>query len=58
VQFFLQQNPGYLNGDELVCLAEYSLDNTRRTARTALEEKVIEARGHEAASSGKSAIST
>ena len=58
VQFFLQQNPGYLNGDELVCLAEYSLDNTQRTARTALEEKVIEERVHEAASSGKSSIST
>jgi hypothetical protein len=28
VQFFLERNPGYASGDELVCLAEVSLDNT------------------------------
>lgn len=38
VRFFLEQNPGYSRGNELVCLAEYSLENTRRTARRALEE--------------------
>lgn len=37
VRFFLEANPGYLRGDELVCLAEYSFANTRRAARAALE---------------------
>lgn len=36
VRFFVEQNPGYLRGDELVCLAEFSLENTRRTAHDAL----------------------
>lgn len=38
VQFFVEQNPGYLRGDELVCMAEYSLANTRRMAHQALLE--------------------
>ena len=49
VRFFVEQNPGYLRGDELVCLAEYSLENTRRTARKALEERALEVAGLEAA---------
>ena len=36
VQFFVEKNSGYRRGDELVCLAEFSLDNTRRTAHRAL----------------------
>ncbi len=42
VRFFGEQNPGYLRGDELVCLAEYSLENTRRMARSALEQAALE----------------
>ena len=28
VHYFLERNPGYAEGDELVCLAEVSLANT------------------------------
>lgn len=38
VQFFVDRNPGYRRGDELVCVAEYSIENTRGLAnRTAHE---------------------
>ena len=33
VRFFLDRNPGYANGDELVCLAEISEANLTRAAR-------------------------
>ena len=33
VDFFLKSNPGYLNGDELVCLCPLSPDNMRPYAR-------------------------
>jgi hypothetical protein len=33
VAFFLRQNPGYRQGDELVCVTELSLDNLRPLAR-------------------------
>jgi hypothetical protein len=33
--FFLQRNPGYEHGDELVCLAELRPDNLRAAVRTA-----------------------
>lgn len=33
VAFFLARNPGYRNGDELVCLTELSADNLRPLAR-------------------------
>jgi hypothetical protein len=33
VAFFLRQNPGYRQGDELVCMTELSLDNLRPLAR-------------------------
>ena len=36
VRFFLERNPGYLRGNELVCLAEFSAGNTRRTAHDAI----------------------
>lgn len=49
VRFFVEQNPGYRRGDELVCVAEYSLENTRglaqRTAREVLMN-TTEARRH------------
>lgn len=38
VRFFVERNPGYLRGDELVCMAEFSVSNTRRMARQALLE--------------------
>lgn len=39
VRHFLNQNPGYRRGDELVCLAEFSLQNTKRTAHDALRRE-------------------
>lgn len=36
VQFFVNRNPKYLSGNELVCITEFSLDNNCRMARTAL----------------------
>ena len=33
VQFFLDRNPGYLHGDELVCLARISTSNFTRIAQ-------------------------
>jgi len=32
VRFFVEKNAGYLRGDELVCVAEYSVENTKRMA--------------------------
>ena len=32
VEYFLDRNPGFWRGDELVCLAELSCENTRRIA--------------------------
>lgn len=32
VRYFLERNPGYVNGDELVCIAELSTDNLRSVA--------------------------
>ena len=39
VRFFVERNAGYLCGDELVCLAEFSLENTRRMAHEALARR-------------------
>ena len=33
VAYFLQCNPGYASGDELVCLCELSTDNMRPLTR-------------------------
>lgn len=33
VEFFVKRNPGYANGDELLCLAELSPENLTRAAR-------------------------
>lgn len=34
IRFFLERNPGAWRGDELVCVTEFSLENTRRLAHT------------------------
>lgn len=33
IRFFVEANAGYLRGDELVCVAEYSPENTKRMAQ-------------------------
>lgn len=38
VRFFLERNPGYAHGDELVCLTELSPDNLRRYALEAFTQ--------------------
>lgn len=38
VQFFLERNPRYTNGDELVCITELSVDNLSRRARVYFEK--------------------
>lgn len=38
VAFFLEKNPGYLAGDELVCLTEFSFDNNLGAAQAALQK--------------------
>jgi hypothetical protein len=38
VAFFLQRNPGYTHGDELVCLTELSCPNLRPLARRVFEQ--------------------
>ncbi len=41
VRYFVERNPGYLRGDELVCITEFSPDNTRRIARRMLDEVAV-----------------
>lgn len=41
VDFFKERNPGYLRGDELVCLTEMSEGNLRRGARAAFLEGCV-----------------
>lgn len=40
VQFFLEKNPGYSNGDELVCFTELTENNLRSHALRAFKEPV------------------
>lgn len=40
VAFFLQKNPGYIKGDELVCLAEVSVSNLTRAGLRLWHSKV------------------
>lgn len=40
VQFFVERNPGYQAGDELVCLTELTEDNLQRYALSAFREGV------------------
>lgn len=41
IKYFVDRNPGYLRGDELVCVTEFSLENTRRYAHDALANSVV-----------------
>jgi len=41
VKYFVDRNSGYLRGDELVCVTEFSLENTRRTAHDALANSAV-----------------
>ncbi len=41
VEFFLARNPGYVHGDELVCLCELSADNLQPIARRAFLSGVL-----------------
>jgi len=34
--FFLEKNPGYMNGDELICLCEISVNNLNKVGRRVL----------------------
>jgi hypothetical protein len=43
VAFFLKKNPGYLAGDELVCITEFSLENTKRLAHRIACDVLLEA---------------
>jgi hypothetical protein len=38
VRFFFEKNPGCLRGDELVCVTEFSLTNTKRLAHAMAQE--------------------
>jgi hypothetical protein len=42
VRFFLEQNPGSACGDELVCVTEFSLENTKRLAHAMAREVLLE----------------
>ena len=33
VKFFISKNPGFINGEELVCVTEISVDNLKRYAK-------------------------
>jgi len=39
-KFFFEKNPGYLNGDELVCVAEISIENFTRSTIKLLGDKL------------------
>jgi hypothetical protein len=42
VRFFTERNPGWRRGDELVCITEFSLENTKRLANTAARNVLLE----------------
>jgi hypothetical protein len=42
VRFFFDRNPGCRRGDELVCVTEFSLENTRRLAHQAARQVLLE----------------
>jgi hypothetical protein len=45
IRFFAERNPGYLRGDELVCVTEFSLTNTKRLAHQCAEQVLAETAG-------------
>jgi hypothetical protein len=44
VKFFLQRNPTYLQGTELVCLAPISLENTKSIGRRLIQQAIRDCR--------------
>lgn len=38
IRFFIERNKEYLRGDEMVCLTEFTIENTKRTAHQIAEE--------------------
>ena len=40
VNYFLKKNPGFADGEELVCLAEFSLDNIKPFIKKILTERI------------------
>ena len=44
VRFFLEHNPTYLQGTELVCLAPISLENTKSIGRRLIQQAVRDCR--------------
>ncbi|MBB82165.1 MAG: hypothetical protein CMN02_14465 [Roseibacillus sp.] len=38
IRFFVERNKEYLRGDEMVCLTEFTIENTKRTANLIAEE--------------------
>ncbi len=38
IRFFVEKNKDYLRGDEMVCLTEFTIENTKRTAHQIAEE--------------------
>ena len=38
IDFFLQRNPGFENGDELTCMAELKVDNMKRFTKNSVLE--------------------
>jgi hypothetical protein len=45
VRFFLERNSGYRRGNELVCVTEFSLENTRRLAHSAARQILLDTAG-------------
>ncbi|MBI2932011.1 MAG: hypothetical protein HYY16_10210 [Planctomycetes bacterium] len=41
VRFFVERNPGYVRGDELVCMAEFSIKNLLRAAHREVLEAAV-----------------
>jgi len=42
IKYFIDKNPGYLSGNELVCITEFSIENNLRLARTCLLQEMAE----------------
>jgi hypothetical protein len=42
IRFFLERNPGAFRGDDLVCVTEFSLENTRRLAHTSARQVLLD----------------
>ena len=40
IDYFIKKNPGYVNGDELVCMAEVDIDNLLRFPKIGLVDSI------------------